>query len=158
MFVLLGFEDAEAVVVIDVRSGIERGGHLTRAIGAEVEEDARIAVVHRTCLADDRRQYELIIVAALVSGTDRSFGAGSAMFGLAEREHVVRSVGTIPAAVAIHRVEAAADAGDRALAPDGGELLFELLDIGERRARRRIAAVEKAVHGDRNAGGNRGVD
>ena len=124
-------KDAEAVVEIDRRAGVEGRRELTRAIGAEVEEDEGVAVLDRTRLADDRRQHELVVLAARVGVAHR----GDARIAARDDRRVRWPAGRRPAACAPSagrgpsRSSARSRSRSQPARPDGGELRFELLDV-----------------------------
>lgn len=126
----------------------EGAGDLARAVGAEVHEDQRVAVLHRgiglTGGADHGRSDELVVFTALISGLqagDRILGHGVA-FGRGQQ--VIGQLHAIPAVVAVHRVVAADQRGD---APDAqrGEGVTAALQRGFGAARRRVAPVEEGM-------------
>ena len=80
------------------------------------------------------------------------------MVGASASERIVGALRSFPSAIAVHGIEAAGHAGNGALPPEARQFLFELRRIAERRTRRRVAPIEKGVHGDRHPGGNRRID
>ena len=117
----------------------QRPGELPRAVGPEVEEDDRVAVLHRRAVADDVRRHQLVaarvVLVAALDGGDRAIAPRSGRVD----DRVVRELGALPALVAVHRVVAAMHGRDRR-----GDLSQEL----ERAARRHVAAIEERVHDD----------
>ena len=79
---------------------------------------------------------------ALVGLGDRLGGGGGAQ-PLRVHDRVVGELGPLPAAVAIHRVVAAADRGD---APGVAQPALELLEVAGRGLRQRVAPVGERVH------------
>ena len=137
----------------------QRSGQLPRAIGAEIHEDDRVAVLDRRraragrddgCGAD-----EFVILAAGVGRREPVRGAFGRVRRAAIDEEVVRLGEPIPALVAVHRVVAADDRRDaRVLVPRAHRL-----EQRERRRgalRRRVASVEECMHADARRASRRG--
>src|SRR6185312_2050822 len=90
----------------------ERQGHLSRAVGTEVEEDDRVTVFDGARRSDEGRLYELVVLVACVRGLERGKRRLRVKGGFAGSERVVSALGAVPALVAIHRVVAADDRRD----------------------------------------------
>ena len=134
-------------------AGVERERQLARPVGAEVIEEAGVAVLDHGARAAVRslahqRHDELVRerlrrrVAALDRVRevvdDRPFTA---------RQHLPRDLQPVPALVAVHRV-VAADRRHQLADADGGQALADVAQISRRRRGRRVAAVEEGVPGD----------
>ena len=105
----------------------EDGGELACTVVAEVVEDDGVTCLYLayrlTVLADDYRLDELISHICIIRSLDGLPG-GCCLHALALNEHIVGSLHAVPALVAVHCVEAAADACH--LAGGLGHLLLEL--------------------------------
>ena len=100
---------------VDVRA--DQLAQLPRAVGAEVEEDDGVALAHAALLPHQRRHDELVGLPALVCGAHGGLAGRRRVLGLALDDRVVRELRALPAAVAVHRVVAAADGRDPRAAP-----------------------------------------
>ena len=128
---------------------VEHGGEdFAHAVGAEVEAQHAVAVVHAAIVADHRRQHELVELLFRIGVGNRRLRVGKARpFGL---DHRVVGLGdALPALVAIHGVVAPDHGRDRdRLRQRGGEPF----QIVAGRLRRRIAAVGDGVDDRADAG------
>src|SRR3989454_167493 len=122
----------------------ERAHDLAHPGGAEVDAEDAVPVLDPWGARHDPRLHELVRLARLVGLPHRAHGVGR---GLADPVHhrVVGDLGPLPALVAVHRVVAAHDRGDRDPAPVLGEEVDELLHEGAPGLGRRVPAVEPGV-------------
>ena len=128
----------------------EDGGDFAGAVVAEVEEDdgvARLDLRQRISggIGDDGRLDEFIRHARIVGGL-HGFGSGGKRFAGALHEQVVAGFDPLPALVAVHRVEAAADRSDPA--GGGGHLPLQFFEEPLAAVRVGVAAVHQAVDED----------
>ena len=126
----------------------QRPRDLARAVGAEVEEDAGVAVFDcgyglRVGARDDGWLDELVRRAALVGAPDRLDRLGGALT-LGVDEQAIGALGSLPAPVPVHRVVTPADRGDLA-ERHLGDLVLERFDVKVSGRGRRVAPVEEAV-------------
>ncbi len=126
----------------------ERVGQLACAIGPEVGMDDRLAILDPPEVSDDRRHDELIVLAPRVRSLDRRPGVRRTLAHPMD-DGVVPALDSFPAGVAIHRVVATADRGDRGIRMSDGQPLLQVRDEPERGPRRRVAAVEQGVDAHR---------
>src|SRR5581483_6766890 len=120
----------------------ERPRELAGAVGAEVEVQHGVAVGHPVVIADDGGLDELVGLVPFVGLRDGGLGRrGVPALGVDDR--VVCPRHSIPAAVAVHRVVAAAYGGDP---PGVLEPALELREVAGARPGRRVAAVGERVH------------
>lgn len=92
----------------------ERAGHLTSAIGAEVEEDDGVAIGYALVLAGKRLDELITAVVGGVRGLDASMGAGLTVERLGD--DVVGKLDALPAVIAVHGVITARNGGDAGIA------------------------------------------
>ena len=85
--------------------------NLAHTVGAEVEENDRVVVLKRHGILDADRVDKLIGHACRVGCLDSSGGTGRNRIEPL-RNRIVPALGSLPAAVAVHCVVAAADGGD----------------------------------------------
>ena len=120
---------------------------LAGAVGAEVHEDDRVAILDLDGFANARGLDELVVLLAGVGRLQAGKGAVGGVFGGAVDDQVVGGADAVPAVVAVHGVVAADQAGDAALA-ELGEGGVEQFDGGLGAAWRGVAAVEEGVQVD----------
>ena len=132
-------------VVAQVKLGVQRLGQLARAVGAEVEEHAGVAVAHGALVADQRGLHELVGLAALVRVLDGlGRGVGVAVLGLAADDGVHGLGDPLLPLVAVHGEVAAGHVGDP---PAGGlEPALDGLQVTRAGLGRGVAAVGEGVH------------
>ncbi len=124
---------------------------LADPVGTEVGHQEAVAIAHPVVAGDRGRRNELVAQLLGIGGLDRRARALRA-FAPARGEQVVGRGHALPALVAVHRIEAAGDRGDRS-----GGLRLEGLEKPERALRRRVASVEKGMHQHLQAGGAQGL-
>ncbi len=134
-----------------VRAHGQRFGHLAAAVGAIVEEDARVILADQADrvvarVDDGHRLDELVGDAALIGPLDGGHRIGG-LFARAGDHGELGALDPFPALVAIHRVVAAGDGGDAAHA-DAPHLALQGFDESRSAFGRRIAAVHEAVDAD----------
>ena len=123
---------------------------LAHPIGAKVEADAGVFVANcaswlAALIGDYERHHELIGNTLVVGILDSLHGIGIASAFAAPFHHGGKSFFFArPAAVAIHGVVAAVDAGDSAAKL--AELLLELLQIARAAGGQRVASIHEGVH------------
>ena len=140
-------DDARARKTGEVR--IEHGAqNFPHPVGAEIEAQHAVAVLHAAIVADHRRNDELVEFFVGVGVGDDSRRIGKAR-PVGFDDGVVGFRHALPALVAIHGVVAAAHGGDRNGFRQRGD---EALDVFAGRLRRRIAAIGERVHERRHAG------
>ena len=125
----------------------QRLSHLACPVGAEVDENNRIAVGNRRRRTNQGRLDEFIVFTARISRSQRRFRGCCREWRDALRQHVVHRFDALPALVAVHGEVAAGDAADTR-ARRLFQLLADALQIGFCAFRRRIAAVEESMHDD----------
>ncbi len=139
-----------------VEPGIEqRRQDLAGTVGAEVEHQQAVAVLHAGVAVDHRRPHEFVVEARGVALVHRLGGRACAL-GLAFLDTgidhgVVGKRHALPALVAIHRIVAAGDGGKA----DGQAWFQSGLDMPQalmRAARRHVPSVQEGVDPDRNSG------
>src|SRR5919204_5620101 len=126
-------------------------GQLPRSVGAEIEEDDCVPVLHWRRSSPVRRRHpgwyqELVgnsLAVACLDECDRPGGRRP----LALDHGPEGSLGALPSPVAVHGVVAARYRGDLAH-PDGLDLLLELADISGRARRGLVAPVGEDMHED----------
>ena len=123
----------------------QHDGPLLRPVVAVVEEDDHVALLDRTVHAAVVDGLDELVRHALVIAVLHGLGHIGGLMALAADEQVVGRLDTFPALVAVHRIEAAHDAGDGS-ARHLAALLRELPDEALAAARIRVAAVHEAVH------------
>ena len=134
-----------------VEPGIEqRRQDLAGAVGAVVEHQDAVAVLHARVAVDHGRQHELVVQTGGVALVDGLVGRlGALAFGV---DHGVVGQGhALPALVAVHGIVAAGDRRemDRQACLQAG---LDVLQALKRAARRHVAAVEEGVDPHRHAG------
>src|SRR5207245_131093 len=87
----------------------ERGRDLARAVGAEVEEDRRVAVLRADVIAENARLDELVVLPLGVGIGERVGRRRVAAMTVGEDDRVVRTLHALPTLVAIHRPVASRD-------------------------------------------------
>ena len=127
-----------------VERGIEqRGEDFAHPVGAEIEAQDAVAVLHALVVADHRRRDELVGLVAprrrprsppTGSSDMAAFGVGNGGVGLGD---------AVPALVAVHREIAADDGGDAHAVRQRLAQRGEVVGGG---LRRRVAAVGEGVH------------
>ena len=135
--------EAAAVEAVEPRVG-ERGGQLAHAVRPEVEGDDAVPRADPVTLPHAGGDDELVALPAPVGVADRSGRARGPVGGILEDEHPPRGLDAVPAAVAVHGVEAADDAPHAGVAG----LLAPALDrlqVAGSGVRRRVAAVGEGV-------------
>jgi hypothetical protein len=122
--------------------------NFAHAVGAEVEAQHPVAVLHAAIVADHRRHHELIefFVGVRIGDDRRCVGKVRAV---RFDDGPIGLLDSVPAFVAIHGVIAARHGGDRNGFRQRGE---ETLDVLARGLRWRVAAVGECVHPRRHAG------
>ena len=118
---------------IEIR--IDQGAHdLPHSVGTIVEADDRVAVLHRrdrlSILGDDHRQHELVGLARLV-GLANCLEDVRLLRPLAEDDRAIRELGTIPAAIAVHREITARHARDLRRRSDLPDVVEQLLHVAK---------------------------
>ena len=135
-----------------VERGVEQSaGQLARAVVAEVEVDHRVAVADRrgrpaVRAGDDGREDELVGDARGVGGLDRGARRWRRVAD-ALHDGGVGLVDALPALVAVHRVVAAGDGGDRARA-ELGDVRLQVAHEAARAVGRGVAPVGEGVDED----------
>ena len=131
------------------KSSIEhRAEDFAHAVGAEVEAQHAVAILHAAIAADRGGDDELVELLFGIGVSDRRLRVGKARpLGL---DHRLVGLGDpLPALVAVHRVVAADHGRDRHRCRERGHKPLEIVAGG---LRRRIAAVGDGMHERRNAG------
>ena len=122
---------------------------LARPIRPEVGMDDRVAVAHEAVdPLDHRRPHELVVLAALVGRFDGGNGRRRALPHPVD-DRVVALLDPLPPVVAIHGVVAPADRRDPGVGVGGGEPSLEVREECDRRAGRRVPAVEERMDAHR---------
>ena len=139
-------DDALTGEAVELR--IEQGGEdFPDPVGAEVEAEDAVAVLHPLVVADHRGRDELVVFLGLVGGVHglhRVFRAGARL-----RRVRRRLCDAVPAVVAIHGEVAADDSGDADAAGQRGAQPGDVVGAGLRRG---VAAVGEGVHDGGDAG------
>ncbi|CRX28632.1 hypothetical protein PAERUG_P54_1_London_24_VIM_2_04_13_05103 [Pseudomonas aeruginosa] len=129
----------------------EGAAQLAGAVGAEVHEDHRVAILdpHRFGAGRDHRGGldEFVALAAGVGGLEGCHRGVGGELGLAVDNQFIGGLDAVPAVVAVHREIAADDRGDAALA-EPGEGGVETLQRRLRAFRRGIAAIQEGMQVD----------
>ena len=120
---------------------------LASPIGPEIGVDDRIARLDAGVGADDRRRDEFVVLAPGVGGLD-GFGGGGGSLPHPVDDGVVAALDALPAVVAVHRVVAPTDRGDRRVRVGDGEPALQVCDELERGSWRRVATVEERMDAD----------
>ena len=125
-----------------VEGRVQQGGEeFANPVGAEVEAQDGVAVLHAGVVADDRGGDELVELSGGVGGLDGGFGGGDVgAFGV--RDGGVGLGDAVPALVAVHREVAADDGGDRHARGQCGLQAGQVVGGGLRRG---VAAVGDRV-------------
>ncbi len=137
-----------------VRTAVELGerlleegaGQLASAIGAEVEEQADVALAHAMCrgVAHHGGSHELVVLAALVAASHGRLSVGRPLTAPVH-EGVVGELDPIPARVSVHG-EVAPHDGTETSHADVAQVLVDLGQVRGRAARRRVAPIEEGMH------------
>ena len=142
-----------AVLRGEVAVAAQAARDLPRAVGAEVEVDANIAVANgaqrfAAVVGQDERDDELVGHAAVVRVLHALHCVRvAATFRIAEDHGVECLLLAVPFFVAVHGIVAPTDAGDLSdvvLA----HLLLQLLDVARAVGGQRVASIHEAVHED----------
>ena len=137
-----GIDGLLALKAVKLRQ-VQRPGHLTGAVGAEVHEDHAVALVDDALRADNGGLDEFVRHILGIAGLDGVDGVGI-LHALAADDGVVAGLDPVPALVAVHAPEAALDSCDLRVA----QFLALLLQLGHEAgaaAGRHVTAVQEAV-------------
>ena len=141
---------ARAVEAVEPRIE-QRRQDLARPVGAEIEHQEAVAVLHAGIAVDHGRQHELVVELGGISLLDGGDRRGGVLVGLGVDDRVIGQRYALPALVAIHRIEAAGHGGEPDRQAGLERRLHGLEAILQGTARRHVPAVEEGMDPDRHA-------
>ena len=137
----------------------QREGNLAAAVGAEIEAEDNVAVLHRgqrlvVGVAEDDWLDKLVGGACGVGGADGVFGVGG-VGSCAAHQKVVGQANALPALVTVHGVVASTDACNEAAGLL--QVVLQRMDKVDSAVWVRIAAIGEGVDGHARHAGSGGV-
>ena len=125
----------------------EHAGHLTSAVGTEVEEDGRVALVDALIVGSEGLDELIAARILLVVGLDTGHGVG---IGIGRVDHdIVGTLDALPTVIAVHGPITTRDGGNASVATgllgNLGQESAELAHVASTGLRVNVAAIHKGV-------------